>query len=265
MDYGEFKEIIVQKGADLYRDMPWRQDTRPYYILVSELMLQQTQVDRVIPKFQAFIATFPNEIVLAAASLADVLVLWQGLGYNRRAKYLHDAAKKIVEAGEFPQSEPDLLALPGVGQNTAGALQVYAYNQPAIFVETNIRTVYFHHFFAHGNPVEDSEIRNLLAVTIDREHPREFYWALMDYGSWLKRNGAGRITQSKHYVKQSALAGSVREVRGKIVAYLVAHGDTEKSALRVAMPQDERFLVAYIGLQKDGIIDESNQVAHLTK
>ena len=142
--------MLAQRGEELYRTMPWREDTRPYYVLVSELMLQQTQVPRVVPKFEAFIAVFPDEKALAAATLADVLKLWQGLGYNRRAKFLHEAAKMIVQefGGVFPKSEADIMRLPGVGKNTAGAIIAYAFNMPSIFVETNVRTVYIHHFFA---------------------------------------------------------------------------------------------------------------------
>ena len=143
MNTADFQELIWEKGRELYRDMPWRDDTRPYYVLVSELMLQQTQVDRVIPKFDAFITRFPDEAALAAASLADVLTLWSGLGYNRRAKYLHDAAKMIMAefSGIFPTTYDELVKLPGVGPNTAGAIMTYAYNQPVVFIETNVRTV----------------------------------------------------------------------------------------------------------------------------
>lgn len=258
-------EIIHQKGHELYRDMPWRRDTRPYYVLVSELMLQQTQVDRVIPKFLAFIQAFPDEKALAGASLADVLVLWQGLGYNRRAKYLHDAAKKIMELGYFPDSREELIDLPGVGKNTAGAILAYSYNQPVLFVETNIRTVYFHHHFTDGDSVDDKQVLEILDQTLDREHPREFYWALMDYGSWLKRQGAGRIKQSRHYKKQSPLKGSVREIRGKIVRALTTSDSDEKS-LRQRLPADERFAAALAGLIRDGLVSRhADGRLHLTK
>jgi A/G-specific adenine glycosylase len=213
METDEFRRLLRQQGEELYRDMPWRQDTRPYYVLVSEMMLQQTQVDRVIPKFDAFVAAFPDEKALAKASLADVLKLWQGLGYNRRAKFLHEAAKQIVTRGGFPDDEAGLVSLPGVGKNTAGAILTYAYNTPAVFIETNVRAVYIHHFFDDGALVDDSDIRELLEKTLDRDDPRTFYWSLMDYGSWLKRQGV-RASRSKQYKKQSPLRGSVREVRG---------------------------------------------------
>lgn len=266
MDVGTFKELIWQKSRELYREMPWREDTRPYYVLVSELMLQQTQVDRVIPKFEAFIEKFPDEQALASASLSEVLILWNGLGYNRRAKYVHEAAKKIVTdfKGIFPSSMEELLSLPGVGPGTAGAISAYAFNKPVIYIETNIRTVYFHHFFEDGNKVHDSQLIPLIEQTLDADHPREFYWALMDYGSWLKRNGVGKITQSQHYIKQSALKGSVREVRGYIVRALSEKEMTD-AELRTAIPQDERYDLAIAGLKKDGLIVWSGNMFHLTK
>ncbi len=263
MNGDEFSRLIRQQGEELYRDMPWRRDTRPYYVLVSELMLQQTQVDRVIPKFGALINEFPNEKLLAQASLADVLRMWQGLGYNRRAKFLHEAAKKIVEVGSFPDDETGLVSLPGVGKNTAGAIRAYAYNQPAIFIETNVRAVYIHHFFGDKDLVDDKDIYELMTKTIDKEHPREFYWALMDYGSYLKRQGVlpGR---SRHYKKQAPLKGSIREVRGQIIAML-SKGDIKESELRTNLASDERFVPALAGLVKDGLVGTTNGLLHLTK
>lgn len=263
METDEFQRLLRQHGEELYRDMPWRSDTRPYYVLVSELMLQQTQVDRVIPKFHAFIAAFPDEQTLARASLADVLKLWQGLGYNRRAKFLHDAAKYVVDLGDFPQDEAGLVALPGVGKNTAGAIMAYAYNQPAIFIETNVRAVYIHHFFGDHDLVDDKNIRESLEKTIDQEHPREFYWALMDYGSYLKKQGI-KPGRSRHYKKQSPLKGSVREVRGLIVAALT-HGDMSENELAEKVAADGRFEQALAGLLRDGLVTRADGSLHLTK
>ncbi len=263
MDRDEFKRLLTQQGEELYRDMPWRQDTRPYYVLVSELMLQQTQVDRVIPKFHAFITVFPDEKVLAAATLADVLKQWQGLGYNRRAKFLHGAAKELVRRGGFPDDEEGLVALPGVGKNTAGAILAYAYNQPAIFIETNVRAVYIHHFFADSDEVDDKDIRELLEATIDHDNPHTFYWALMDYGSWLKKQGV-RPGRSRHYKKQSPLKGSVREVRGQIIAALASQDQTEPM-LRKNIAADERFQSALTGLLSDGLVTKTGSMLHLTK
>jgi len=266
MDRDEFRELVWQRGRELYRDMPWRRDTRGYYVLVSELMLQQTQVDRVIPKFAAFIEQFPDENALARATLAEVLTLWNGLGYNRRAKFLHEAVRKIVNEyqGIFPADEATLRALPGVGKNTAGAVLAYTYNQPAIFIETNIRTVYFHHFFAGKEAVSDAELMPLMNATLDKEHPREFYWALMDYGTFLKKQGVGRPSQSLHYRKQSALKGSVREVRGQIIRMLAIREMTS-DALRRTTAADGRFETALRGLVQDGLIQQTNGYYHLTK
>ncbi len=263
MHVTEFQRFLHQMGEELYRDMPWRQDTRPYYVLVSELMLQQTQVDRVIPKFTAFIAAFPDEHSLAQASLADVVKLWQGLGYNRRAKFLHEAAKKIAVDGVFPDDEARLIALPGVGRNTAGAIMAYAFNQPAIFIETNVRAVYIHHFFADSDNVDDDDIRKLLEETLNREHPREFYWSLMDYGVYLKKQGV-RPARSKHYVKQSPLRGSVREVRGQIITIL-SQGTTPMPLLTVRYDGDERFTQALDGLIADGLVMLDDDMVYLTK
>ncbi|MDB5187410.1 MAG: mutY [Candidatus Saccharibacteria bacterium] len=266
MSEGEFCELIWSKGGELYRSMPWRDDTRPYYVLVSELMLQQTQVDRVIPKFNDFIARFPDEKSLAQASLADVLTMWSGLGYNRRAKFLHESTKKIMLDfnGAFPETYVEVLSLPGVGPGTAGAIMTYAFNQPTVFVETNVRTVYFHHFFDDGDKVSDAQLLPIIERTLDGEHPREFYWALMDYGTWLKKNGAGRISQSKHYKKQAPLKGSVREVRGQIIKQL-ANGDVPRIDLQKQYDGDERFSIALDGLLVDGLITETNKIFHLTK
>lgn len=266
MNKETFQELLWQKGRELYREMPWREDTRPYYVLVSELMLQQTQVDRVIPKFLAFIERFPDEATLAQASLAEVVALWNGLGYNRRAKYLHDSAKMIIVEydGTFPDAYEQLIRLPGVGPNTAGAILAYAFNQPVVFIETNVRTVYFEHFFADHDSVSDAELREAVAVTLDHEHPREFYQAMMDYGTWLKRQGAGRLSKSKHYKKQSPLKGSVREVRGQVVRYL-SSADMTLDDLKVRFVGDERLALALSGLIRDGLVTQTGQQLHLTK
>lgn len=267
MDVTLFQELILQKGHELYRDMPWRTDTRPYYVLVSELMLQQTQVIRVIPKFIAFIEAFPDEKALANATLGEVLILWQGLGYNRRAKFLHEAAKMLVGKYEtiWPIDEKGLLQLPGVGKNTSGAIRAYAFNQPSIFIETNIRTVFFYHFFASQSSVTDGEIRTLLEESIDSEHPREWYWALMDYGSWLKSQGFSGIDQSKHYKKQPPLEGSVRQVRGKIISALAREGTMTLAELQQTVGFDERFHPAVNGLIRDGLVVQKESTLYLTK
>lgn len=246
--------------------MPWRRDTRPYYVLVSELMLQQTQVARVIPKFEAFMAQFPDMASLAEAPLGDVLRAWSGLGYNRRAKFLHDAARQVVaeHKGELPSDYGLLKRLPGIGPATAGAVRVYAFNQPEVFIETNVRAVYFHHFFDGREKVSDAELRPLVEATIDTKNPREFHWALMDYGSWLKQRSGVKNEKSLHYKKQSKFAGSVREVRGQILRALGKEGLTLADLQRQLAP-DERFEPALTGLLKDGLVTKTGNIFHLTK
>lgn len=257
MNKEEFQELVWERGRLLYRTMPWREQPTPYYVLVSELMLQQTQVERVLPKFEAFIGQFPEITDLAKAPLSEVLKLWSGLGYNRRAKFLHEAAKAVVNMfeGAIPSTEQELVSLPGVGVNTAGAILAYAFNQPVVYVETNIRTVYFHHFFEEAENVSDAEIRVIAETMLDTEHPREWYWALMDYGSFLKRNGVRLNTKSRHYVKQTALQGSMREMRGRILKVL-AQNPLFESELRAEVQADERFEPALHALTAEGFLVE---------
>lgn len=206
-------------------DLPWRipepdGSLDPYKILVSELMLQQTQVPRVIPKYVDFLQRFPTVQALARAELGEVLRAWQGLGYNRRAKYLWQAAQIVYKLKHFPDEFAELVKLPGVGPNTAGAIMAYAYNQPVVFIETNVRTVYIHHFLADQADVPDTLLRKLVEQTIDHQNPRDFYWALMDYGSYLKATVGNLNKASKHYAKQSAFHGSRRQIRGQVIRLL---------------------------------------------
>lgn len=270
--------------------MPWRDEPTFYHVLVSELMLQQTQVSRVLVKFDEFMQVFSTIDDLAAAPLADVLRVWSGLGYNRRAKYLHEAAKQICSntaqqtqlfsnnaciAHNYSQKAASavqprnttlfcaLTDLPGVGKNTAAAIMNYVYEIPTPFVETNIRTVYFTHFFAGQQAVTDKEVLAMVEQTMDGEHPREWFWALMDYGAWLKSQGDAKLDVSKHYKKQSSLRGSVREVRGQIIRTL-GSGQRSVTELESELKTDDRFDRALQGLLNDGLIEISNGVAHLT-
>jgi A/G-specific adenine glycosylase len=261
-----FTDWLLERGGVLFRPMPWRDDIQPYYVLVSELMLQQTQVSRVIPKFEAFVQQFPSIELLAKADLADVLIAWQGLGYNRRARYLHEAARMIIDMhkGEVPNSSKALTELPGIGENTAGAILAYAFNQPSVFIETNIRTVYIHHFYSSHTAINDAVICEKLEVTLDRVNPRQFYWALMDYGSWLKTAGVRTNSKSTYYSKQSPLKGSVREVRGHIVTQLSQRPKTDLQ-LRQDVVADERYDQALQGLVKDGLVTIGQGLVYLTK
>ena len=203
--------------------MPWRNTTNPYHIWVSEIMLQQTQVSRVVEKYQAFLKLFPTVQQLAGASLVDVLKAWSGLGYNRRAKFLHQAAKIIMQErkGKFPHSLAAWDVLPGIGEHTAGAIMAYAYNEPVVFIETNIRTVFIHEFFGDQENVSDAELLPFIKKALDEKHPREWYWAIMDYGAHLKATTSNPSRKSKHYTVQTKFSGSVRQLRGKVVKQLL--------------------------------------------
>lgn len=267
MNDAEFRGFVRARGQSLYRPMPWREHLDPYWILISELMLQQTQVDRMRPKFDVFTSEFPDVAALAAADQSAVTKAWQGLGYNRRALYVARAARMIMDefGGNVPSAPEDLVRLPGVGPNTAGAVAAYAYNQPVLFVETNVRTVYFHHFYASEAGVTDRVILEKLAQTIDTKNPREFYWALMDYGSHLKKSGVRVNHQSKHYKKQSKLQGSLREMRGLILKHMTMQEGAGEGELRTLFRGDPRFDAALAGLCKDGFLDVRGGEVYLTK
>ena len=235
-DLDDLIQILTDHYATSGRhDMQWRlpeQDGSfdPYKILVSELMLQQTQVSRVTPKFAAFIAAFPTVQDLASAQLGTVLTQWLGLGYNRRAKYLWQAAQMVSGQleGVFPHQYSQLLELPGVGPGTAGAIMAYSYDQPVVYLETNIRSVIIYHGFLENLKVHDKDIRLVVQRLLTRAGlrsdltPRTFYWAMMDYGSYLKRTVGNHNRASASYSKQSTFVGSRRQLRGAIIRQLSA-------------------------------------------
>jgi len=215
----KFKEFIWNFYYQNGRDFAWRNTCNPYYILVSEVMLQQTQTHRVIAKYEQFITTFASFEILAASSLRDVLGVWQGLGYYRRARYLHQLAHIIVSqyGGQLPQDSTILQTLPGIGPGTAGSIGAFAFNQPTVFIETNIRTVFIDYFFQDKEGIMDKEILPLIAATVDQNNPREWYYALMDYGVWCKAQRKNPSRKSAHYTKQSKFEGSDRQLRAKIL------------------------------------------------
>ena len=218
---------FIAKVYEHYRtqgrhSLPWRHTKDPYAILVSEIMLQQTQVDRVIPKYEAFMTEFPTIADLAQAPLGDVLRLWQGLGYNRRAKMLHECARELMKSynGEVPSSEAVLVSLPGIGPYTARAVMAFAFGVALPLIETNVRTVYLAHFFPNETNVPDTALFPYVTDTLDVQNPREWYYALMDYGSYLKRTRGNSARHSSTYVRQSTFQGSDRQIRGAILRVL---------------------------------------------
>ena len=238
-------------------DLPWRKTKDPYRILVSEVMLQQTQVARVLPKYKEFLKQFPTVQALAKAPLAGVLRAWSGLGYNRRGKYLHDAAKAILEKhrGKVPRTYRELVELPGIGDYTAKAVRVFAFNEHDILIETNIRTAFTHHFFRASTSLHDREILWLSQKAAEGQDPREWHSALMDYGAYLKSTGVRNNHRSAHYVKQSKFKGSLRQARGTILRSLY---NSEQNPMRsdlIGFPQ-KRVNEALAGLARDGLIVE---------
>lgn len=218
-----FRRTVLRYFDAHQRDLPWRHTRNPYCVLVSEIMLQQTQVDRVVDKYTEFITRFPTVQSLAAAPLAEVLKTWQGLGYNRRALFLHRAAQVLVRdfGGVLPQEPEVLRSLPGIGPATARSIAVYAFNRPEVFIETNIRAVIIHHFFGDRADVRDEEILPIVEKTLDRKNPWQWYSALMDYGATLKKQHTNPARRSAHHVRQSTFEGSDRQIRGAILRALV--------------------------------------------
>jgi A/G-specific adenine glycosylase len=270
MDYQQFLRTLAQYYTDYGRhDMAWRQPEPdgsydPYKILVSELMLQQTQVPRVAPKYDEFMKRFPTVASLAAAELGDVLKLWSGLGYNRRAKFLWQAAQAVANdfGGEFPKAQAELVRLPGVGPNTAGAILAYAYDQPVVFIETNVRTVIIHHFLGDQSGIPDTAIREILEEIIPEvRSPREFYWAMMDYGTHLKKSVGNLNKSSKTYKKQSKFHGSRRQIRGAALRLLGERSYDRAELLRAL--DDDRAETVVDELIQESLIIQDKQGVHL--
>lgn len=225
----KLEKQFVETVWDFYHtngrhDLPWRKTVDPYKIVVSEMMLQQTQVLRVFPKYKEFLNQFPHTKKLAEAPLGEVLKAWQGLGYNRRAKFLWQTAQAVMNdhKGKWPKTLLALQTLPGIGTYTAGAVMSFAYNSPVPLIETNVRTVYLHHFFKDMENVSDKELLPFIERTLDTVNPREWNWALMDYGSHLKATIGNVSIKSKTYKKQATFKESNRYIRGAIIRALSA-------------------------------------------
>jgi A/G-specific adenine glycosylase len=232
-----FRRHIYRFYQDQGRQLPWRATTDPYQILVSEIMLQQTQVERVALKYEPFIHAFPDFFALARAPFRDIMVRWQGLGYNRRALALKGIAQRVVMEfqGRLPASVDTLRTFPGIGSATAGALAAFAFNQPVGFIETNIRRVFLHCFFADRSEVRDREILPLVDQTLDRKRPRPWYYALMDYGAMLKRAAPNPNRRSAHHQRQAPFADSDRQIRGLILKVLLNAPDLSAGELMKAV------------------------------
>ena len=220
----DFVGRVRSEGARCFRDLPWRYVDDPYAVLVSEVMLQQTQVARVKGRWERFLAMFPTIDALAAASTSDVLEQWQGLGYNRRALALKRTADfcSAEREGTLPRSAEELQELPGIGPATAAGVVAFAYDEPAVYLETNVRAVFLHELFPDCDRVPDARLRPLVAQSCPATDVRGWYYALLDYGAHLKATFANPTRRSAHYVRQGAFEGSRRQKRAELVRIVLA-------------------------------------------
>ena len=223
-DRSAFIADVHAQGAAHYRDLPWRNIDDAYGVLVSEVMLQQTQVTRVQGYWPRFMAAFPTVDALAAASTADVLEMWQGLGYNRRALALKRAcdACSADNGGCLPSGYDELVALPGIGPATAAGVRAFAFDLPGIYMETNVRSVFLHCLFPDAESVRDSKLAPYVADTCPEKGARTWYYALLDYGAHLKSQGTNPSRRSAAYARQSRFEGSRREKRSVILKSVLA-------------------------------------------
>ncbi|HTP64212.1 MAG TPA: A/G-specific adenine glycosylase [Geobacteraceae bacterium] len=252
-----FRDNVYRWYRANSRPLPWRETNDPYAILVSEIMLQQTQVDRVIGKYASFLALFPDFAALAKATLHEVLNAWQGLGYNRRAIALKRCAETVMgnHGGNLPGSVETLQTFPGIGHYTARAVAAFAFGRPSVFIETNIRAVFIHHFFEERQRVKDSEILPLVEATLDRNDPRSWYNALMDYGTMLKRSHDNPARRSAHHIRQAPFRGSNREIRSRILKTLIATPHlTERGIIALLGIDEEKIRFNLAQLEKEGFV-----------
>ena len=235
----EFNRTLFAWHKNNFRGMDWRNTRDPYCILVSEIMLQQTQVARVTEKYAEFLNKFPTAKKLAAAPLGDVLTVWSGLGYNRRAKFLHNCAKEVVinYGGKFPVTFESLVKLPGIGISTAGALLAFSFGQDTPMIDTNIRRILVRVFFKKNIP-SDKELYAFASSIIPKGKGREWNYAMLDLGATLctARNHShhdlecplsrlhGKVDDFIYKKPQKNFAGSDRFYRGKILKALTEKG-----------------------------------------
>ncbi len=247
------------------RAMPWRDHIDPYHVVLSEIMLQQTQVPRVLTKFAEFTDQFPTFDALARAPLGDVLRAWQGMGYNRRGKYLQQVAQIVTDEydGILPDDPSILVKWPGIGPATAASIVCYIYNKPVVFIETNIRRVFIHHFFHDTEGVDDRDIWPLVAEAMDKQKPRDWYYALMDYGTHLAKTVPNPNRRSRHHSMQSRFAGSRRQVRGAVLRALSGAPAGMTSAELAQAVSDERLEEVVNAMEREGLVRAEADVLKL--
>jgi len=254
-----FRSIVYGYYATNKRHFDWRQNPQPYNVVVSEVMLQQTQTDRVAPKFKAFIERFPTFQALARSPFHDILMLWKGLGYNRRALGLLAIAQQVTDRfdGQLPSDIATLETFPNIGSATARSIAAFAFNTPTVFIETNIRTVFIYFFTPNNKAVTDKELMPIIEKALDKDNPREWYYALMDYGVMLKKSVGNVSKLSAHYKKQSTFQGSDRQLRGRILQVLLDHKTVNSGAMLELLDkkdQSERIGRIIEKMEQDALI-----------
>ena len=275
-----FRKLMYSAYETEGRSFPWRETTDAWGILVSEVMLQQTQTARVVSYWTMWMQKWSSPAALHEASLEDVLKQWSGLGYNRRARSLKDAARIITleRGGNVPETADDLIQLPGIGAYTSKAVACFAYNHPSVFIETNIRAVMLELFFTGQDGISDREIMPVLEAVLDKDDPRTWYWALMDYGASLKRRSGAKANPNRlsaHYTRQSAFKGSFRQIRGSIIRNLALKGGlngkdlysascTEGDLKRDTPVKESDFYRALESLRNESMVAESGGVYRIS-
>ncbi|MDR0494381.1 MAG: A/G-specific adenine glycosylase [Treponema sp.] len=262
MKIGEFRKMVFSNYRQAGRQFPWR-GAGPWGVMVSEFMLQQTQTERVLRYWENWMRQWPQPEDLAKAPMEEALRHWSGLGYNRRCYNLKNSAAIITAEnnGKVPETPQALRLLPGIGPYIAGAIACFAYNYPAVFIETNIRATVIHCFFPDKNDVKDSEIYPILESALYKKDPRTWYYALMDYGASLKKLTENPNRRSAHYSRQSPFIGSFRQARGKVIKALASLGASNAEELGIACClEDEKLYRVLERLEKESLVAEKGGI-----
>lgn len=251
----DFTGSVLAWGLPRLRDLPWRRTRDPWAVLVSEVMLQQTQVARVVPRWEAFLGRFPTAAACAAAPLGDVLREWQGLGYPRRARNLHATARQVTDLGGFPTDLAGLLALPGIGPYTARAVMAFAFELDAAVVDTNIARVYAR---VAGQRLTPKTVQAMADDACPADDSWSWNQCLMDLGAVLCRPsspGCDRcpvaamcawrgsdeadpaVGSSGVSVRQARFEGSDRQARGRLMKAL-SEGPVDRANVPSVMQRD---------------------------
>lgn len=266
-DIINFVQTVHERGLELYRAFAWREIDDPYAVLLSEIMLQQTQTARVERYFEDWMQRFPSIDALSAASTTDILSAWQGLGYNRRGLMLKKLADEVAEtrAGALPETYEEMLKLPGVGPATAAGVMAFAHNMPSAYLETNVRTVVLHELMPEHDEVSDKIVTEIVKrasvcageLGIDA---RAWNYALLDYGVWLKKNYPNPSRRSKHHTKQSKFEGSHRQKRAALLREILSQPGMNVSELEARLPWSlDEFEEALNDLLKEGFVEENDE------